>query len=124
VVLSELARRLVPDVLWEIVEPLVPGFSPGPQGGGTASLDERLVFTAIVYVLTSGCTWQELPGEFGVTRSTAHRRFAARTAAGLWPRLHLAVLDDPGGCGMVDWSSAIVDAAAVRAKKRGRVDRP
>ncbi|MEU8310759.1 transposase [Actinomadura sp. NPDC048955] len=71
----------LPDELWEIAEPLMPGFSPRPQGGGTASLDERLVFTAIVYVLTSGCTWRQLPGEFGVTRSTAHRRFAAWTKA-------------------------------------------
>lgn len=119
-VLSELACRLVPDELWEIAEPLIPGFAPRPQGGGTASLDERLVFTAIVYVLTGGCTWRQLPGEFGVTGSAAHRRFAAWTAAGLWPRLHRAVLDELGRCGMVDWSGAIVDAAAVRAKEGAR----
>ncbi|MBO2458200.1 transposase [Actinomadura sp. LCR2-06] len=37
------------------------------------------MFTAVVYVLTSGCTWRQLSGEFGVTRWTAHRRFAAWT---------------------------------------------
>lgn len=118
--LSELARRLVPDELWELAGPLIPQFTPRRQGGGTASLDDRLVFTAIVYVLTSGCSWRQLPGEFGVTRSTAHRRFAAWTAAGLWPRLHRAVLDELGACGLVDWSSVIVDAASVRAKKGAR----
>lgn len=118
--LSELARRLVPDELWELAAPLIPQFTPRAQGGGTASLDDRLVFTAIVYVLASGCTWRQLPGEFGVTRSTAHRRFTGWTKAGLWPRLHQAVLDELGACGMVDWSSAIVDAAAVRAKKGAR----
>jgi hypothetical protein len=39
------------------------------------------------------------------------------TREGLWPRLHQAVLDELGAHGEVDWSSAIVDAATVRAKK-------
>lgn len=67
--------RLVPDELWELVEPLLPPFTPGPQGGGTAPVDERAVFTAAVYVLTSGCAWRHLPLSFGVSAPTAHRRF-------------------------------------------------
>ncbi len=59
------------------------------------------MFTAIVYVLTSGCAWRHLPGEFGVSVPTAHRRFTAWTKAGLWPRLHHAVLDELGARGQV-----------------------
>jgi transposase len=50
-VVDELSLRLVPDALWEIVEPLIPHFAARPQGGGSAPVD-RAVFTAIVYVLT------------------------------------------------------------------------
>jgi len=117
---DRLALRLVPDELWEIVEPLLPGFAVRPQGGGTAPVDERAVFTAVVYVLTSGCAWRHLPPSFGVSPPTAHRRFQAWTRAGLWPRLHRAVLDRHGQAGDVDWTSAIVDSASVRAKKGGR----
>ncbi|MER6815678.1 IS5 family transposase [Spirillospora sp. NPDC000708] len=125
---SDLALRLVPDELWELAEPLIPVFRPRRQGGGTAAVDDRAVFTAIVYVLTSGCAWRHLPAEFGVSVPTAHRRFTAWTRAGLWPRLHHAVLDELGVRGQVDWASAIVDAAAVRAKRgtltgRNPVDR-
>ncbi|GAA4055839.1 hypothetical protein GCM10022214_04010 [Actinomadura miaoliensis] len=116
----DLARRLMPDELWELAEPLIPRFTPRRQGGGTAPVDDRAVFTAIVYVLTSGCAWRQLPGEFGVSVPTAHRRFAAWTKAGLWPRLHRAVLDELGARGQIDWTSAVVDAAAVRAKKGAR----
>ena len=78
--------------------------------------DDRAVFTAIVFVLTSGCAWRHLPPSFGVSMPTAHHRFTAWTEAGLWPKLHRAVLDRIGAKGEIDWSAAILDAAAVRAK--------
>lgn len=38
------------------------------------------------------------------------------TKAGLWRRLHRAVLDELGSQGLIDWSRAVIDAASVRAK--------
>src|SRR4051794_41367910 len=91
-----------------------------PQGGGTRYVDDLAVFTAIVYVLTTGCAWRHLPAEFGVSKATAHRRFVTWTEAGLWRRLHRAVLDRLGGQGGVGWVPAGGDAAPVRGKKGGR----
>jgi transposase len=42
------------------------------QGGGTAPVNDRAVFTGIVCVLTSGCAWRDLPPSLGVTVPTAH----------------------------------------------------
>ncbi|MGW1464671.1 transposase [Streptomyces sp. NPDC002308] len=117
---SDLSQRLVPDDLWALVAPLLPAFAPRPQGGGAAPRDERAVFTAVVYVLTSGCAWRHLPSGFGIPPATAHRRFAAWTKDGLWPRLHRAVLDEPGAGDGVDWSAVIIGAAGVRAGKGAR----
>ncbi len=80
---DELSRRLVPDELWALAEPLLPRFTARKQGGGTAPTDQRAVFTAVVYALTSGCAWRMLPPSFGVTVPTAHRRFTVWTKAGL-----------------------------------------
>ncbi|MFF7975717.1 transposase [Streptomyces sp. NPDC007905] len=91
---ADLSQRLVPDGLCVLVTPSLPSFASRPQGGGTAPLDERAVFTAVVYVLTSGCAWRRLPPTFGVSPATAHRRFAAWTKGGMWRRLHRAVLDE------------------------------
>ncbi|MFF9352376.1 transposase [Streptomyces sp. NPDC014734] len=110
------SQRLVPDELRELAAPLPPSFAARPQGGGTAPCDERAVFTAVVYVLTSDCARRHLPPAFGTSPATAHRRFTVWTEAGLWRRLHRAVLDGLGARGEVDWTSAIVDAASVRAK--------
>ena len=114
---ERMGQTLVPDGLWEIVEPLLPAQPERPQGGGTRYVDDRAVFTAIVYVLTTGCAWRHLPAEFDVSKATAHRRFVAWTEAGLWRRLHRAVLDRLGERAAIDWSRAVVDAASVRAKK-------
>lgn len=65
-----------------------------------------------VYALTSGCAWRYLPPTFGTPPATAHRRFATWTRAGLWRRLHRTVLDELGTKGALDWTSAIIDAAA------------
>jgi transposase len=75
------------------------------------------VFTAIVFVLTSGCAWRHLPGSFGVTVPTARRWFVRWTHAGLWRRLHQAVLDELGGKGLIDWSRAVLDGASVRTTR-------
>ncbi|WP_433709397.1 transposase [Nocardia sp. CA-084685] len=56
--MDALSRRLVPDELWELVEPLLPELSPGPQGGGVAPVGQRAVFTAVVHALSGGCAWR------------------------------------------------------------------
>lgn len=114
---GDLSQRLVPDDLWAMVEPVLPSFRSRPQGGGTARIDHRAVRTPVVYVLTSGCAWRYLPPTFGVSPATAHRRFSTWTASGVWRQLHRVVLDEIGARGGLDWSSVIVDAASVRAKR-------
>ncbi|MFR9676990.1 transposase [Streptomyces sp. TR06-5] len=110
-----LARRLVPDDLWCRTAPLLPSFMSRPQGGGTAPVPERTVFTAVVFVVTSGCAWRKLPAAFGVSPATAHRRFAAWTDAGLWERLRAVGQWGAAGCGLEEWVSVIVQAAEERA---------
>lgn len=68
------SQRLVSDGFWALVDPLLPKFETRAQSGGTAPVDERAVFTAVVFALTIGYTWRMLPPSFGVTVPTAHRR--------------------------------------------------
>ena len=117
IVVDALSLRLVPDALWEIAEPLISRFSPRPQGGGSIPVDNRAVFTAVVFVLISACARRHLPPSFGVTVPTAHCRFAAWAKAGVFEKLHRAVLDHLGVAGELDWSAAILDAASVRVKR-------
>ncbi|MEU1125902.1 transposase, partial [Streptomyces sp. NPDC005899] len=72
-----IVERLVPDELWELFQRVVPEAPSRPQGGGRRRHGDREVLAAIVFVATSGCTWQQLPSaSFGPSGATAHRRFA------------------------------------------------
>ena len=115
---TALSERLVPDELWLLARPLIPRFQPRPQGGGTAPLPDRAVLTAIVYVLTSGCAWRDLPSWLGVPFQTAHRRFTQWTDAGMWHRLHQAAARD-GGQAFAGWTRAILNGAGSRAPAAG-----
>ncbi|GAA4446383.1 hypothetical protein GCM10023170_026480 [Phytohabitans houttuyneae] len=69
--------------------------------------------------MAAGCSWWKLPARvFGISRSTAHRRFTEWTAAGLWEQLYQQFLHRLGLVSEIDWSRAIVDSIAVRAQKR------
>ncbi|MFI9435767.1 MULTISPECIES: IS5 family transposase [Streptosporangium] len=110
---------IVPAGLWEIARPLLPAPRVRPQGGGIVGVADEAVFAAIVYVLVSGCSWRALPPCFGASKSTVHRRFLIWSCAGVWERLHQAVLDQLAGDGLLDVSRVVLDSAHVRAKKGG-----
>ncbi|GAA2068367.1 hypothetical protein GCM10009801_16540 [Streptomyces albiaxialis] len=59
------------DELWELFERMVPPAPERPQGGGRRSAvggrrrRGREVLAAIIFVATTGCTWNQLPPGLG-----------------------------------------------------------
>jgi hypothetical protein len=51
------AKELVTDELWEIVEPLLPPEPPKPRGG-RPRVPNRAALTGIVFVLKTGIPWE------------------------------------------------------------------
>nr|WP_243761775.1 IS5 family transposase [Streptomyces sp. YIM 98790] len=108
---------MVPDELWELFQRVVPPAPIRPQGGGCRRHGDREVLAAIIFVATSGCTWQQLPPGFGPSGATAHRRFTEWTSARVWAKLHRLVLDEIGARGDLDWSRCAIDSVNMRALK-------
>ncbi|GHA66049.1 transposase [Streptomyces tauricus] len=109
--------------MWEIAKPLIPSPRVPPQGGRTPDTPDETLFAAIIHVLVSGCAWRAPPRSFGISKSTAHRRFLIWSGAGLWGRLHLAVLHRLDDADLVDVTRVVLDTAHGRAKKGGRTHR-
>ncbi|MBO2445333.1 IS5 family transposase [Actinomadura nitritigenes] len=119
-----MVERLVPEELWELFQRVVPPAPTRPQCGGRRRYGDREVLAAIIFVATTGCTWQQLPPVFGPSGPTAHRRFTEWTAARVWAKLHRLVLDELGARGELDWSRCAIDSVSVRAKQRGELTGP
>jgi len=110
-----MAKPLVPDELWEIVEPLLPPHPPRPRGG-RKPVDDRACFAGILFVLKTGIGWEDLPAEMGCgSGMTCWRRLRDWHKAGVFQRLHELLLARLREAGCIDWSNVVVDSAAVRA---------
>ena len=107
---------MVPDELWATIEPLLPPEPPKPRGG-RPRIANRACLTGILFVLKTGIPWEYLPAELGWgCGMTCWRRLRDWQAAGVWHRLHLALLDQLGEADQIDWSRASIDSAMTPAK--------
>ena len=112
-----MAKELVSDELWEIIEPLLPPEPPKPQGG-RPRVDDRAALSGIVFVLKSGIPWEMLPQEMGCgSGATCWRRLREWQEAGVWERLHRVLLDRLGQADQIEWERAALDAATIPAKR-------
>src|SRR4051794_5632440 len=79
---SIMAKPLLSDELWEVIEPVLPKWAPSPKGG-QPRLDDRKALTGILFVLKTGIPWEDLPSEMGCgCGMTCWRRLRDWQAAG------------------------------------------
>jgi transposase len=111
-----MSKPLVSDDLWDAIEPLLPPEPPKPKGG-RPRVPDRACLTGIIFVLRSGLPWEMLPQELGCgSGMTCWRRLRDWQAAGVWDRLHRALLDRLGEADQIDWERACLDSATIPAK--------
>ena len=121
-----MAKPLVPDVLWQIIQPLLPRRKDTrrrrdkSRRGGRPRVGDRAVLTGIIFVLKTGIQWQYLPPEMGCgSGMTCWRRLRDWRRAGVWKRLHRVLMDKLNAADKIDWSRAVIDSSHVRALKGG-----
>ena len=119
-----MAVELLPDELWNEIEPLLPAHHRQPKGG-RPPVDDRVCLRGLIFILRSGMAYSLLPTEvFGVSGPTCWRRLRDWTRAGVWPELHRRMLNRLGKLGQIDQSKAVVDSQSVRAVFGGRTPAP
>lgn len=120
-----MAKPLVSDELWEIVQPLLPPAKPRRfRYPGRRRIDDRKALTGILFVLQSGIPWEMLPKEMECgSGMTCWRRLKEWHEAGVWQSLHELLLSRLQGADALDWSRACVDSASVRAVGGGGKNR-
>lgn len=111
-----MASPLVPDELWEVVEPLIPKVERRYRYPGRKRVPDRQVLTGILFVLKTGIPWEDLPQEMGCGSGvTCWRRLREWQEQGVWQKLHEVLLAKLNAAGEIDWQRAAVDSSQVRA---------
>jgi transposase len=111
---------IVPDGLWQRIEPLLPRPVRNPRRPGRNRIPDRQVLCGILFVLHTGIQWEFLPQELGFgSGMTCWRRLEEWNAAGVWQQLHELLLAELHAAGKLDWSRAVIDSSHVRAARRG-----
>jgi transposase len=110
-----MSASLLPDALWNLIQPLLPPLPLRPKGG-RPRLPDRSCLTGILFVLRSGIPWEMLPQELGCgSGMTCWRRLRDWQEADIWHLIHFVLLDWLSRFGQIDWSRAVVDSCSVRA---------
>ena len=119
--MAQIKSWTVSDQLWSKIEPLVP-VRKRPRGrkyqrkagAGRKPMPARQVFSAIVYVLRTGCQWKALPKEYG-SASAVHAYFQRWQRAGFFRQIWKAGLAEYDEMEGIAWRWQSVDGASGKA---------
>ena len=114
-----MAKPIVSDALWAIIQPLLP--PPKPRRfryPGRKPIGDREALTGILFVLKTGIPWEDLPIEMGCgCGMTCWRRLHEWQQQGVWQQLHETLLARLREADKLDWSRAVVDSSFLPALK-------
>jgi transposase len=98
------------DEQWSLIEP----FLPRNGGRGGQWKDHRLMIDGILWALSDGGRWRNIPERFGPWQ-TVYDRFCKWTREGLWDRLLEALRAVKQETGEIDFRLFAIDGSVVRA---------
>ncbi len=117
-----MARRLIPDDLWRLIESYLPERPARPQGGRPI-VQDRAVLTGIIFVLKTGIAWDDLPDEMGCgCGMTCFRRLREWHRQGIWEQIQPILGDGLPYGDRVDWDRAVRDVRPKRTALRQSED--
>lgn len=113
-----MSGRLVPDGLWEEIEPLFPVHEQSSEGG-RKPIDNRTVFTLLVFRAKTGLGWRDLPTEMGASQCTVRRRLKEWAELGLFSQIVHRLLSRLKADGRLDLADVLIDGGLLKAPGGG-----
>ena len=116
---------LMPDALWNEIEPLIPKHRPKkhPLGCHRPRIPDREAMNGIFFVLKTGCQWNALNKTGICSSSSAHRRFQEWTKKGIFKKIWRHTLTRYDEIKGIDWSFCSTDGAMTKAPLGGEKNR-
>jgi transposase len=108
-------RSDLTDLQWKRLKRLL----PNPAATGRPRSNEREVLNGILYVLSTGCRWEDLPHDIGASYQTCHRRLLDYQRRRVWQKMVGELLKEADRKGLINLKNAYHDASVIKSK-RGR----
>ena len=119
--MTDLVDRLLPDELWQRIQPLLPPPPARSRGGVPRRIPDRNCMVALIFMARTSTPWGLLPAkELGCgSATTCWRRLDEWAHMGVFDQLQAVLLDELGAAGRVDLERVSVDSSSLRAVKGG-----
>lgn len=113
----------VGDELWAVFLEILAQLDPPAKRPGRPRADPRPILNGIIYVMRTGCQWNQLPKTFG-DDSTVHRTMQRWIERGVLKRFWAVLIENCEELGGVDWQWQSADGAMGKARFGGIMSAP
>jgi len=84
---------------------------------GRPPADLKEVVNGMLYVLSTGCRWRDLPHDFGTSYVTCYRYFIKWVKRGTFKKIFEELKYKANRRNLLHWRNAYLDASVVKSKK-------
>jgi len=105
-------HKEITDKQWSIIEKHL----PKPAKTGRPRCDDRTTINGILFVLTVGCRWEELPKMYG-SKSTAHLRLQNWQQKGIWKKILSGIIKSAHKQSKINLRHISIDSSSIPSKK-------
>lgn len=99
---------------FKLIEPLI---KKRRKKTGRPPADLREIVNGMLYVLSTGCRWRDLPHDYGISYVTCYRYFIDWVKDGTFKRVFEELKYRAHRKNLLHWRNAYLDASVVKSKK-------
>lgn len=99
---------------FQLIEPLI---RRRRRRTGRPPADLYEVVNGMLYVLSTGCRWRDLPHDYSISYVTCYRHFIRWVKDGTWKKIFEDLKYKANKRNLLHWRNAYLDASDVKSKK-------
>ncbi|MBU4000216.1 transposase [Patescibacteria group bacterium] len=101
------------DERWNRIKALL----PKPAKTGRPRCDDREAINGILYVLSTGCRWEDMPHDIDVSYQTSNRRLLEYQKRKVWQKIQGELIKEAYRKGKINLKNGYHDASVVKSKR-------